>query len=446
MGSFGAFARREVIAELRALPAQVRGAGATQRRLRALRTTADLRAAARRALPRAVFDFVDGAANDEVAMERNRRDLTALELHPRYLVDVSAIDTATTVLGTPVATPLLGAPTALSGIVDPGGEAALARAVHRHGSLYVLSGMATYALEEIARVAPGPRWLQLYVYRDRGFVDDLLTRAAETDYRALVVTVDAPRSGARERDARNGFGLPPRVTLRTLLDGARHPRWTAAFLRNPRLDPANAPLARGPGHPGNDPVALADFFASQFDAAVTWADLARLRDAWRGPLVVKGLLRADDARTAVAVGADAVWVSNHGGRQLDDAPSAISVLPRIADAVGDEAEIFFDSGIRRGSDAVKALALGARACFVARPLLYGLAVAGEQGVRHAFGLLQDELELTLALCGCASVADCANSGIVAASRAPAAVPDAGALPGWPGNEAVAGGRFPARRP
>lgn len=409
MSGFGALLRHQVRADLRALPARLLSPAADAR-LGRLRSTADLRVAARRALPRAVFDFLDGAAGDEITMGRNQRELEALELYPRMLVDVSRLDTATTVLGTPVASPLLGAPTALSGLIHPGGEAALARAVQRHGSLYALSGMATYSIEEVAAAAPGPRWFQLYVFRDRGFVDDLLARAAAHGYGALVVTVDAPRSGTRERDARNGFSMPPRVTWRSLRDGACRPRWSLRFLRDPRWALANAPPSAGATD--GDPLALAGFFARQFDPSVTWRDLARLREQWPGPLVVKGLMRADDAHTAVGAGADAVWVSNHGGRQLDQSAPAISALPRIVDAVGNEAEVYFDSGIRRGADAVKALALGARACFVARPLLYGLAVAGEAGAHHAFAVLQGELELALALCGCASLADCRDASLL----------------------------------
>lgn len=412
MSDFAALVRRQLAADLRALPARVRGAGGTQQRLGPLRTIADVRGAARRALPRAVFDFVDGAANDELAMRRNRAAFEELALHPRFLVDVSSVDTRTSVLGSAVPSPLLGAPTGLSGLVHPGGEAALARAVQRDGSLYVLSGMASYSIEEVAEAASGLRWFQLYVWKDRGFVRDLLRRAADAGYRALVVTVDAPRSGARERDVRNGFSLPPRITLRSLLDGALHPRWSAGFVRHSRFVLANTPPRLEPGDGGQDPLALVEYFASQFDASVTWSDLSWLREQWPGPLVVKGLMRGDDALSAVEAGADAIWVSNHGGRQLDDAPSALSALPAVADAVGTRAEVYFDSGIRRGSDVIKALALGARACFVGRPLLYGLAVAGEEGAHHAFRLLRRELELTLALTGCASVADLPSASLL----------------------------------
>ncbi len=400
MSEFVGLVRRQLSADLRRLPDQVRPGARTRRRLARLRNIADVRSAARRALPRAVFDFVDGAAGDEVAARRNRADLQALALHPRYLVDVSHVETATTVLGTRVATPILGAPTGLSGMVHHSGEVGLARAVHAAGSIYVLSTMASYPIEEVAALAPGPTWFQLYVWKDRGFVVDLLARAKAVGFGVLVVTVDGPRTGRRERDLRNGFGIPPRVTARSALDGLRHPRWSAPFVRHGRFTLGNPP----PNHDPADVGGITEYFARQFDATLSWTDLAWLRERWDGPLVVKGLLRADDAAAAVDVGAQGVIVSNHGGRQLDDAPSAISALPAVVDAVGENAEVYLDSGIRRGGDVVKALALGARACLVGRPLVYGLAVAGEAGARHALALLAGELELTLALAGCPSVA------------------------------------------
>ncbi len=408
MNEFASMVGRQLTTDLRRLPARTRPGARTRQRLVALRNIADVRDAARRALPRAVFDFVDGAAGDEVAARRNREDFQALALHPRYLIDVARIQTATTVLGTPVATPILAAPTGLSGMVHPSGEAGLARAVQAAGSIYVLSTMASYSIEEVAAAAPGPKWFQLYVWKDRGFVTELLQRAKAAGYLALVVTVDGPRTGPRERDLRNGFGISPRITARSALDGLRRPRWSASFVRHSRFVIGNPPPNHDPANLGG----LTEYFARQFDAGLTWTDVDWLREQWDGPLVVKGLLRPDDAASAVEAGAEGIIVSNHGGRQLDDAPSTISALPAVVDAVGDRAEVYLDSGVRRGSDVVKALALGARACMTGRALLYGLAIAGEAGARHALDLLAREFELTLALTGCASVADIATTSVL----------------------------------
>jgi isopentenyl diphosphate isomerase/L-lactate dehydrogenase-like FMN-dependent dehydrogenase len=363
-------------------------------------TVGELRAAARRGLPRVMFDFIDGGANDEVTSRRNQADFGELEILPRVLVDVSEVDLRTTVLGEPVAMPLIGAPMGLNGLVHHDGEAGIARALHDAGSVYVLGAMASYSIEEIADQAPGPSWFQLYVWRDRDLVQELVERARVAGHLALVLTVDVPRAAARDRDRRNGFGLPPRATLRSLAGGLVRPRWSAQFIRYPRMSAASVV-----GHGGgpDDPVGMTEYINRQFDPSVTWADLAWFREIWPGPLVVKGILRAEDARMAVDLGANAISVSNHGGRQLDHAPSTIRALPGIVDAVGDEAEVYLDGGIRRGSDVVKALAMGARACLVGRPLVYGLGAGGEAGARRALAILTEELTTAMALAGCSSV-------------------------------------------
>jgi len=408
MSEFLDLLRRQVADDLAALPARLRAARSPLVRLRRLQSAEEVRRAAKRALPRVIFDFVDGAAGDELAARRNRRDFEALEVHPRYLVDVSSVTAATTVLGEPVSTPILGAPTGLSGLVHPSGEVGLARAAHAAGSIYVLSAMASYTIEEVAAAAPGPKWFQLYMWKDRGFVLDLLQRARAAGYRALMLTVDGPRTGARERDVRNGFGIPPRVTLRSVAGGLRHPAWTTGFVRGSRLVVANAP----PGRERGDVREVMAYFAAQFDPGLTWTDVAWLRNQWPGPIVVKGLLSAEDAAAAAAAAVDAIVVSNHGGRQLDEAPSTISVLPRLVDAAGDGVEVYLDSGVRRGGDVLKALALGARACLVGRPFVFGLAVAGEAGARHVLDLLTRELELALALSGCLSIGDVATASLL----------------------------------
>jgi L-lactate dehydrogenase (cytochrome) len=314
----------------------------------------------------------------------------------------------TTVLGRPLALPVGIAPTGLTGLVRPEGEIALARAAQDAGTVAVLSCMASRTIEEVAAQAHGRRWFQLYLWRDRALVADLAARAAAAGCEALVVTVDVPVSGARERDLRNGFGVPPRLTLRTLAGGAVRPRWAAAVVRDPRMRAAN--VAGG----GAAAERVVDYVARQFDPGATWDDVARLRETWSGPLVVKGILRADDAQTAVAAGADAVWVSNHGGRQLDGALSSIRALPRVADAVGDRADVLVDGGFRRGIDVLRALALGARAVFVGRPAVYGLAAGGRAGAHRALAILRGELERACVLAGVASVADAGPDLLAAA--------------------------------
>jgi L-lactate dehydrogenase (cytochrome) len=395
MNEFAELLAGQVRADLRRMPGLARGRRTTGPRAG---TIGELRAAARRRLPRAVFDYLDGAAGDEVTAARNTAELRALELHPRVLAGVSQISLATSVLGQPVALPLLAAPMGLTGLLHPDGEVALARAVHAAGSVCVLSAMASCPVEEVAGAADGRLWFQMYLWRDRGLVREILDRVRSAGVTVLVLTVDVPCSGGRDRDRRNGFTIPPRVTLRTLADGARHPRWTAGFLRRPRIGWGNLPPATGPAG-----VALSAHTNQHFDPAATWADLAWFREQWPGQFVAKGVLRAEDAGRAVRLGADAVIVSNHGGRQLDGAPAAIRALPAVADAVAGAAEVYLDGGIRRGADVVKALALGARACLAGRALGYGLAAAGEAGVGRAVTILREELRTALTLAGCPSV-------------------------------------------
>lgn len=386
----------QVARDLRDLPRRGRAA---DRRIAQAGSIAEIRDAARAALPKVIFEFVDGGANDERTVRRNVADFDEIALLPRTLVDVSDVDLSTTVLGQAVAAPILGAPTGLCGLIHHDGEIGLARAMHGAGTVYTLAAMASYTIEEVVAASSGPLWFQTYLWRDRGVVRELVDRSAAAGVHALVVTVDVPRSAERHRDRRNGFGLPPRLTARTLAGGLRHPRWTADFVRRPRITAAN--VADGPA--GGDAVSVAGYVDRQFDPAATWDDLAWLREVWDGPLVVKGVLDPADARLAVERGADAVVVSNHGGRQLDHACSSIGALPAVVDAVGERAEVYVDGGIRRGSDVVKALGLGARACLVGRPIVYGLGAAGEAGAARAIDVLQGELRAALMLLGAPSV-------------------------------------------
>jgi isopentenyl diphosphate isomerase/L-lactate dehydrogenase-like FMN-dependent dehydrogenase len=405
---FAGFVRQQLRSDLRSLPARVRGFRAPEWRLNRANSLEDLRTMARASLPRAVFDFVDGAANDEVALARNRQDFQDLRIYPRVLVDVSSIDLTTSVLGMPIALPVIGAPTGLTGLAHHRGEIAVARALQAAGSLYVLSTMASYSIDEVAADAPGPKWFQLYVWKDRGLVTDMLQRAQAGAYQALVMTVDCARAGKRERDYRNGFSIPPRMTMRSLAGGMCHPRWSIEFVRHARFKLANMPVSDS----APEAVTLTRFNAQQFDASVTWETVEWVRERWGGPLVIKGIMDPADAAMATMAGADAVVVSNHGGRQFDDAPSSISALPAVVDAVAGSAEVYIDGGVRRGGDVLKALALGARACLVGRPFVFGLAVAGEAGVSRTIALLREELETAMALAGVTSMRDINASCLV----------------------------------
>jgi isopentenyl diphosphate isomerase/L-lactate dehydrogenase-like FMN-dependent dehydrogenase len=379
--------------------------------LRRVDNVADLRRAARRALPRSVFEFVDGGAEDETTLRRNRGDFGDLALVPRVLRDVSVVDTATTVLGQRVAVPVLAAPTGLSTLVHPRGEVGIASGVHAAGSLYLLSGAAACTPEAVAAAATGTRpWFQLYLWRDRGRARELISRAHAAGFAALAISVDVPVAGRRERDHRNGFTIPPRIGPRTIAQGLARPRWSAGFVRGGGL---SLGAMRGP----RGPVAFAARVNAQMDPSLTWADLEWLREEWDRPLLVKGILHPDDAVRAVAAGVDGVVVSNHGGRQLDGAVSSIAALPAVVAAVGNGAEVFLDGGVRRATEVAKALALGARACLVGRPVLFGLAAGGDDGARRAIELLREELRTTMALLGCAAVDELGRDHVRAAGAA-----------------------------
>jgi len=409
--SFFGMLGRQLADDIRRLPQTARSHVSEAGRAERAINIADLRALARRRLPAGVFDYVDGAAWDEETKRRNESDLRALMLRPRMLVGATEIDLSTEVLGRRVAIPLLGAPTGLTGLVHHEGEVGIARAVHGAGGLYVLSSAASRTLEDVAAASPGPRWFQLYVGRDRGLAQALLERARATGYEAVVVTVDTARPGPRERDARNGFIVPPRITARTLVDGVRRPRWTANFLSRPRILSESLLLSMAQEGPA---ASMAELIARQFDPALSWRDIAWVQEHWDGPLLIKGILRGDDARQAASLGLAGVIVSNHGGRQLDHATSAIHALPEVVDAAGGELEVFMDGGIRRGVDIIRALALGARGVLAGRALVYGLAAGGPAGAGRAMEILVDELRLAMTLLGCPSVRELDHTWVTTA--------------------------------
>ena len=374
----------------------------------------DVRRAARRRVPRAVFEFVDGGAGAETTLRANRDAFEQVVFDPRFLVDVAQRETATTVLGERVAFPVLLAPAGLARLVHPEGELAAARAAGAAGTVFCVSTASSYSLEEIADAASGPLWFQLYLWRSEQVVDGLVDRARAAGYAALVLTIDVPVVGNRERDVRNGVSLRPKLDRRAVLDGARRPAWTYRWFRGPDVTFANL-VDVVPGGVAE----IAAFVDRELGAAsATWDDLDRLRRRWDGPLVVKGILSVDDAQEAVRRGADAVYVSNHGGRQLDGSPATLDVLPRIAEAVGDRAEVLLDGGVRRGEDAVKARALGARAVLAGRPWFHALAAGGEAVLARQLGLLRDGVDRTLALLGVPRLDDVGRGSLVSHDLAP----------------------------
>jgi isopentenyl diphosphate isomerase/L-lactate dehydrogenase-like FMN-dependent dehydrogenase len=371
-------------------------------------TVEDVRQAARRRLPRLAFDFIDGGADAELSLRRNLEAFERRVLRPRHLVGVATRTLETTVLGDRVALPVLIAPTGMSRVAGRGGDAAGARAAQRMGTVFTLSTMSSDSIEEVAGRSSGPLWFQLYLWRQRDLAERLVDRAQVAGYRALVVTVDVPVVGNRLRDLRNGFKMPPRIEPRTAFDILRHPRWLAQV---PSAVSFQNIVASGVPN-ASRPMAHAKLVNSLLsNPGATWDDLAWLRELWRGPLIVKGVLTHEDAELAAEAGVDGIIVSNHGGRQLDGTLGTLDALEEVLAAVGNRVEVLLDGGVRRGTDVVKALALGARACLIGRPWLYGLAAGGEQGVVDVLEIMRTEIDRALALLGRRSVAELDRSAV-----------------------------------
>jgi len=366
---------RKVVAKGRPKPK----ASTAPDRLAGCVNVADVEAIARRRLPRSVYDYYAGGAEDEATLARNREGFGKWVLLPRVLVDVDRVDLSTTALGSPVSMPIHAAPTAYHRLATPEGETDTARAIGSCGALMVVSSLATRTVEDVAAAASGPLWFQLYVYRDRALSLEVLERAEAAGYRALVLTVDTPRLGRRERDFRNGFSLPSNISIANFAPGGpAYARW------NPK-------------------DSMFSYANSQLDPSLTWDAVSWLREKTKLPILLKGVVRADDAVRALERGISGLIVSNHGGRQLDGEEATILALPDIVSAVGDRAEIYVDGGFRRGTDVLKALALGARGVLVGRPILWGLAADGERGAARVLEMLRDELALSMALAGCPSL-------------------------------------------
>lgn len=370
----------------------------------------DLRSLARRRLPRVVFDYMDGGAEDEITLRENCRAFQGITFRPRQAALTGGADLRTRVLGTELALPFILAPVGYSRVIHPQGEAGAARAAGKAGTAYALSTISGYRLEDVKAASAGPVWFQLYLLAGREGAEGAIERARKAGYAALVVTIDTPVAGMRERDFRNGLAA---LQMGSLFSKAaymgqllRHPGWLSRFFRDGGLPKLENVIV-----PGKGPLPLMDVGAALSRTAVTWADMKWLKEAWPGPIVIKGVLTGDDARQAIDAGAAAVIVSNHGGRQLDYAPAALKVLPEVVAAVDGQGEVLMDGGIRRGSDVVKALCMGAQAVLVGRAYAYGLGAAGEAGVTRAIEILRADLNRTMVLLGCKSISQLNQSFI-----------------------------------
>lgn len=369
----------------------------------------DLQRLARRRVPGLFYDYVDGGSWSESTYHANSDDLARLHFRQRVGRNVDDIRTGAVILGQPAKLPVILAPTGLSGMVWPDGEILAARAAGGAGVPYTLSTVSICSIEDIAARLPTPFWFQLYMMKDRGFIADLIARAQQAGCAALVLTLDLPLQGQRHKDIRNGLSVPPALTLPAIFSMLARPRWCAAMLQTPRRTFGNIV---GHAKGVTDTLGFAEWVSRQFDRTFNWDDIGWVRQRWGGKLVIKGIMDSEDAQRAFGAGADAIVVSNHGGRQLDGAPSTISVLPAIADSVGEAGEIIMDSGIRSGQDILRALAMGADSVMIGRAFLYGLGALGEKGVSLCLDILRKELEATMALCGATSIEQLGPQNIV----------------------------------
>ncbi|GJH32873.1 L-lactate dehydrogenase [Paraburkholderia hospita] len=359
----------------------------------------DLRLLAKRRVPKAFYDYVDSGSYSESTYRDNTAAFQHLKLQQRVAVNVERRSTASTMIGQPVAMPVAIAPTGLAGMQWANGEVLGARAAERFGVPFTLSTVSICSIEEVARNTTAPFWFQLYVMRDRGFNASLIERAKLAGCSALVVTLDLQINGQRHKDIKNGMTVPPRLTMSNILDFASKPGWMLRALSGAKTFGNLAGHIKG----GNDVIAISKWVASQFDPTLSWDDIAEIKRLWGGKLILKGILNAEDARIAASVGADAIVVSNHGGRQLDGAPSTVDALPAIVDATGDAVEVWMDGGIRSGQDVMKALASGAKGTMVGRAFMYALGAMGEAGVERMLQILHSELDVSMALCGAREV-------------------------------------------
>ena len=360
----------------------------------------DLKRLYQRRVPRMFFDYTESGSWTEQTFKANERHLQGLKFKQRVLVDISDRDLASAMLGQPVTMPVALSPVGMTGLQHGDGEIKAARAAAQFGVPYALSTMSICSIEDVASKTSKPFWFQLYVMRDRGFVKALIERAKAAQCSALILTADLQILGQRHKDIKNGLSTPPKPTIKNLLSTLGHPRWALSMLSANRRYFGNIV-----GHVSgvSDTSSLSEWTAKQFDPALTWSDVAWIKEAWDGPLIIKGIMTPEDARLALESGADAIVVSNHGGRQLDGAPATVEVLPEIKDSLGNELEVWIDGGIRSGQDVLRVLALGADAAMIGRPYIYGLGALGEKGVIKALEIIRAELDLSMAFCGRTSV-------------------------------------------
>ncbi len=357
----------------------------------------DLRKLAYKRLPPPIFHYIDGGADDEWTMRRNASAFQRYEIIPDVLSDVSKLKTATTLFGQPIARPLMLAPTGLNRMFHEDAEHAVTRATAKHGLLFGLSTIGTIRLEEVAEQFAGPKVFQVYIFKDRGLTSEFVARCKAAGYHGLALTVDTPVAGNRERDRVHGLSLPPRLTFRSMVSFALHPGWSLPALTGKKFDFAN--VSHRVDALAGTSMSVVEYMGSQFDRSLTWKDVEWLAREWGGPLAIKGVMSPEDAKRSISSGASGVMISNHGGRQLDGAPAPVDQVAAVRDALGDGPDVICEGGVRRGSDIFKALALGATACSIGRPYLYGLAAGGEAGVDRALTLLTEEFDRTMMLAG-----------------------------------------------
>ena len=381
--------------ELRPIIGFSKPALSTEQKLAQSATVEDIRALAQKRAPRAVFDYTDGAAGHELSLDRSRSAYRSVEFVPQTLVDVAAVDTSTTILGTEASMPLVCAPTGFTRMMHTAGEVAVCRAAHRAGIPYALSTLGTTSPEGVSAGVPDAnKWFQLYLWNDREASGSLIRRAKQAGFSTLMLTIDTPVAGERLRDVRNGLTIPPKLTPKTLMEMARHPRWWADLLTSDPLEFASLSSFDG---------TVAELVDQLFDPSLSMEDLTWARDQWDGPVIVKGVQTLHDAKRVVAEGVDGLVLSNHGGRQLDQAPTPLRVLPSVVDAVGDRCEVMIDGGVMSGSDVAAAVGLGAKAVLIGRAYLYGLMAAGELGVDRVLDLMQAQMSRTMQLTGAVDV-------------------------------------------
>lgn len=365
--------------------------------------TADFRKLAKKRLPAPLFDYIDGGADDESTLRRNTEAFSNVRLIPNALADLSSMDLSTEILGQKIDWPVFCAPTGMSRLFHHEGERAACRAAHAAGTMYSLSTLSTVSIEEVGALTPGPKCFQIYIHKDRELSYDFIQRCKEAKFSALCLTVDTLVAGNRERDLYSGMVMPPKFTLSSLLSFMAHPAWAFNYLTSEKFQLANVAGKVSLGT--SKLVSVIDYLNSQFDRSITWKDAEEAINAWGGPFAIKGVMSVEDAKKAVDIGATAIMVSNHGGRQLDGATAPFDQLPAIVDAVGDKIEVILDGGVRRGTHVLKALAMGAKACMVGRGYLWALAAGGQPGVERALSKLRQEVERDMILMGCSSPAD-----------------------------------------